>query len=127
MERTWMPRAAGIMNIIVGSLAMLAGASFIIHVLTFEGTLDWTFAGLVILMSIPLLVFGVLALVGGIYALKREKWGLALTGTIVAFLLLFVFGVVGMVLEIPPYISYLVLLPGIAAIVFTVISRSTFQ
>jgi len=34
--------------------------------------------------GIALLVFGVIALIGGIYAIKRQKWGLALAGSILA-------------------------------------------
>lgn len=35
-------------------------------------------------VGIMLLVFGVIALIGGIYAIKRQKWGLALAGSILA-------------------------------------------
>ena len=35
-------------------------------------------------VGIMLLVFGIIALIGGIYAIKRQKWGLALAGSILA-------------------------------------------
>ena len=35
-------------------------------------------------VGIVLLVFGIIALIGGIYAIKRQKWGLALAGSILA-------------------------------------------
>ena len=128
MKRKWMPRATGIINIIVGSSAMLTGAGFIIHVLSIQYSVDWTFAGLLIwYVSTPLLVFGALALVGGIYALKRKKWGWALAGSIVTLLLLFIIGTLIMTLEIPPYISYIVVLAGIAAIAFAILSKGEFK
>jgi hypothetical protein len=34
------------------------------------------------IMGIPMIILGVVAIVGGIYALKRRIWGLALTGSI---------------------------------------------
>ena len=123
-----MPRATGIINIIVGSSAMLTGAGFIIHVLSFQSSVDWTFAGLLIwYVSTPLLVFGVLALVGSIYALKRKKWGWALAGSIVTLLLLIIMGTLIMTLKIPPYISYIVVLAGIAAIAFAILSKGEFK
>ena len=36
------------------------------------------------MVGIVLLVFGIIALIGGIYAIKRQKWGLALAGSILA-------------------------------------------
>jgi hypothetical protein len=50
-------------------------------------------ADLIMVVSLVFLVFGVVALVGGIYALKRRRWGLALAGSILA---LFTGGVLGL-------------------------------
>lgn len=36
------------------------------------------------IVGIVLLAFGIITLVGGIYAIKRRKWGLALAGSILA-------------------------------------------
>ena len=128
MNKTWMPRATGIIDIIVGSAAMLTGAGFIIHVLSVRYSVDWTFAGLLIWMfSTPLLVFGILALVGGIYALKRKKWGWALAGSIATLLLLIIIGTLIATLDIPLYISYIVVLAGIAAIAFAILSKGEFK
>ena len=128
MDKTWMPRAAGIINMPVGSLAMFTGASFIVYVLSFKGSVDWTFAGLLMWMvSTPLLVLGVPALVGGTYALKRKKWGWTLAGSIVTLLLLIIIGTLIMTLKIPPYISYILVLPGIVSIAFAIISKGEFK
>ena len=58
-------------------------------------------------LAVPLLLVSLLAIIGGIYALQRKKWGLALAGSIAAFF------------PSPPL--------GIAAIVFTAISQDDFQ
>jgi hypothetical protein len=50
---------------------------------------------------------GILAIVGGIYALQRKIWGLALAGSIAAFF--------------PSWIL------GIAAIVLTALSKNEFE
>ena len=57
----------------------------------------------------PFLCLSALAIVGGIYALRRKKWGLALTGSIAALIV--------------PWFWFL----GIAAIVFTALSKSEFE
>ncbi len=36
--------------------------------------------------AVFLLIVGILPIIGGIYALQRKKWGLALAGSIVAIL-----------------------------------------
>jgi uncharacterized membrane protein HdeD (DUF308 family) len=58
-------------------------------------------------MGIFLLAAGILAIVGGIYALKRKKWKLALAGSIAAF-----FGSSPL---------------GVAAIIFTALSKNEFE
>jgi hypothetical protein len=60
-----------------------------------------------LVLGIPLIVLGALAMVGGIYALQRRKWGPALAGSISAT----VFSPI----------------MGTAAIIFTAPSRSEFH
>ncbi len=60
-----------------------------------------------LVLGIPLIVLGALAMVGGIYALQRKMWGLVLAGSISATLF-------------SPIM-------GIAAITFTALSRRQFQ
>jgi hypothetical protein len=63
----------------------------------------------VILISImvPFIILGIVALVGGIYAIRRQSWGMALAGAIAAFL--------------PSSIL------GILAIIFVAISKNEFK
>ena len=81
MEKTWRPTTAGILSIIAGSIGVIIGilvASIGGFIGTFFG-IPWTGA-----FGVPALIFGVVAIVGGIYALRREVWGLALAGSICA-------------------------------------------
>jgi len=78
MERTWKPTAAGILAIIAGALHVILGI-----ILAAIGGLTF-FLPLTALFGIPFLILGLIAIVGGVYALRREAWGLALAGAICA-------------------------------------------
>jgi hypothetical protein len=95
MEKTWKPTAAGIMTIIVGFLGLLIGLALAVG-LGIAGT--WAglipgfpetgfLADLFALIAVPGIILSIVAIVGGIYALRRRVWGLALAGAICAFLL----------------------------------------
>jgi hypothetical protein len=73
-KRTWKPIAAGVLCIIAGFIAVIFGIAFA-----------------------PLIVFGIIAIVGGIYALRRRIWGLALAGSICA---LIGFGILGILISL---------------------------
>jgi hypothetical protein len=81
MERTWKPTTAGILAIIAGALQIIlgtlgtAGISFVSGIFG----IGW----LSVIFS-PLIVFGIIAIIGGAFALKRNVWGLALAGSICA-------------------------------------------
>ena len=81
MERTWKPTTAGILSIIAGALQVIAGIAVAI-----VGGIGGAFIGIPWLSVIggPLIVLGVIAIVGGSCALKRRVWGLALAGSICA-------------------------------------------
>ena len=100
MKTTWKPIAAGILNIIVGVLNLL-GMFFIIVVIVAIGSgilalstviniipmwLSGIVQGVLIIIAVLLAVFSALPLIGGIYAVQRKNWGLALAGSIVAIL-----------------------------------------
>jgi hypothetical protein len=83
MEKTWKPTVAGILAIIAGALQVIFGMIFAIGVgftaaIIGMGWLSAIFA--------PLIIFGIIAIVGGIYALLRKIWGLALAGSICALI-----------------------------------------
>ena len=110
MKTTGKPIAAGMLNIIagilgiIGSVGMFIGFSFITNYwkiggVEFEFQAFPRFTENVILgLAIPSLIIAILALVGGIFAVQRKQWGIALTGSIAAILSLFPLGVVSTVL-----------------------------
>ena len=119
MERTWKPTAAGILSIIAGIIGPIIG--FIVVFLIWLGPaflefflkiasephqeipVSASFEGEVVIV---MLIIGALAIVGGIFAIKRRIWGLALAGSICAL--------------------FPLVIPGILAIIFVSQSKSEF-
>jgi hypothetical protein len=83
MERTWKPTTAGILCIIAGSIAVIVGMTVGLIGSFIGGFFGLPWPGL---FGIPSLILGIVAIVGGIYALRRQAWGLALTGSIFALI-----------------------------------------
>ena len=99
-EKTWKPTAAGIMSIIcgvgqvIGGIVFAVGNSLLARFtgIPFIGGVIERFSAYYTLIGATLIVLGVIAIVGGIYALRRRIWGLALAGSICA-LPLFILGI----------------------------------
>ena len=116
MGRTPMPIVAGILDIISGVLSLLAFLGLLIASIT-TGWVAVDLAGwipgmgiavtVVVVLTVVSFIVGSLALVGGIYALQRKNWGLALTGSVFALVPLFAL--------------------GLAAIILTAISKNEFE
>lgn len=112
-ELTPMPMIAGIMAIIAGAFKLMgllgvAGMFMFIPVGTMfhnAGRTEMLIILLVILITLAAL--GILSIIGGIYALGRRRFGMALTGAIAALL---------------PF-SML----GIASVILVVLSKNEFQ
>ena len=112
METTWKPVVAGILDIALGILNLLGMFVFIGLLVAFGGGvltvvriveliplwLSGMVQGVLIVLAILLAVSSALPLIGGIYALQRKSWGLALAGSIVAILSLVPLGIVSTVL-----------------------------
>ena len=91
MEQTWKPTTGGILCIIAGVINVLLGLVVVV-VLAGAGLLMGTelvelpaeLAGMSWLgvLGVPLVVVGIVSIVGGVYALKRRLWGFALAGAI---------------------------------------------
>src|SRR5512136_2988455 len=119
--KTWLPTVAGILNIVVGSLRLLGVVGLIIAMIVLSSTNYWGshieseiypltiqfVVGILIIMAVVMAVLGILSLIGGIYALQRKMWGLALAGSISS-----IFGPVVL---------------GIPAVIFTAISKEEFS
>jgi len=110
-ERPWMPTVAGILDICAGAssligggvLAFLAVAARSVPHNVSEPVPEWPFAwgfAMFFSLSLMLLVFGVLAIVGGVYALggKRSFW--PVIGAIAATLSCFPLGIPAIVLTV---------------------------
>jgi hypothetical protein len=109
---TWKPVAAGILDIIVGIINLFAMFVIIGLLAAFSGGIlslvriaelmpVWLAGmvhGVLIIMAIFLGILSSLPLIGGIYALQRKSWGLALAGSIVAILAIAPLGIVSTVL-----------------------------
>ena len=82
MEKTWKPTTAGILCIITGALQLIFGLA-----MATIGGIGGALIGMGWLSAIgaPLIVLGIIVIVGGIYALRRKVWGLALAGSISTF------------------------------------------
>ena len=80
MKKTWKPTVAGIIDIVLGGLVTAFALILLI------GSI-WTWdepggGGIFLLIAIPCAVFGIPSIIGGIYALRRKRWLMALIGSI---------------------------------------------
>ena len=116
---TWMPTAGGILCIISGALGFITiaffltfgsifGAAIARDVLSslgyWQSGLPFTVIGII---AVPLLCVNIVAIIGGIYAIRRRGWGMALAGSICSVF--------------PSQVL------GILAVVFIAISRKEFD
>jgi len=94
MEKTWKPTVGGILAIIAGVLQVILGLAVAI----FGSIFTFWMMGWFGAFGVPLIVFGIVAIIGGIYALRREVWGLALAGSICALISpWFILGLLGII------------------------------
>ncbi|MEE8420036.1 MAG: hypothetical protein V3R92_01105 [Dehalococcoidales bacterium] len=121
VETTWKPTVAGIINIVIGVLNMFGMFILMVVLVAIGGGvmalsriaelmplwLSGTIQGFMVIAALLMAVFSALLLIGGINALQRKNWGLALAGSIVAILS--------------------TTLPGIAATVLVALSRKEFE
>jgi len=104
----------GVLSVVSGALGILSGLSMIAFGLFFKWIMMFgeytsyedqisidqmgTFFGVLYgIMGGFWVLFGVLALVGGIYALRKKLWGLALAGSIGGLLTCFPVGIVAVI------------------------------
>jgi hypothetical protein len=111
MEKTWKSQVGGILAIVGGVIGLL-GCMGLLIAITVLGTIwQWglmpvNVIGILWIVLVPMFVCGVTAIIGGICAVQRIHYGLALAGAIAALF--------------PGWIF------GIGAIVFTAIGRGEF-
>jgi hypothetical protein len=104
-KKKYLSLAAGIIDIAAGgfSLVSLLFVAIVMVVVAGDGEIPLFMALIPLAMVIP----GVLAVVGGIFALRRRSWAMALIGSIALVVTSSV--------------------PGIAAVVLTVMARDEFE
>ncbi|UCH51927.1 MAG: hypothetical protein JSV54_04065 [Chloroflexota bacterium] len=116
MEKTWMPTIAGILDIVagivsfIGIIFVVVGVSMLAYTGGIEpsmGISETLILSIAVIFAIFAVIADILAIIGGTFALRRKNWGLALAGSIAAF--------------------FASILLGIAAIVFTVMSKNEFE
>ena len=91
MERTWKPTTAGVLTIIAGTVELIVGIGIATVGVIGGSLIGWLFGvgllgGFLSIIGVPLIVLGILAVIGGICALNRRTWGLALAGSICALI-----------------------------------------
>ena len=84
MEKTWKPVVAGVLDIVSGAVGLIVVFGLIIAILVTGGCVIPGTAkvplfvpSLLTGIAVPLAIFSMLSLAGGIYALQRKLWGLA--------------------------------------------------
>ena len=108
MDRSWMPTTGGIINIVMGAFAIIAFLVFL--VMGFAGTAILGSAARDLPAFMPLVIFltagifylaiGIVAIIGGAYGIKKQKWGMALAASIMSILILWPCGVASIVFTI---------------------------
>ena len=99
MEQTWKPTTAGILNIISGAIGLVFGilCGVLGISITMIPGIPAEVIGILGGIAIPLIILGIIAIVGGVYALKRSKWGLALAGSICSLFCLWILGILAII------------------------------
>jgi len=109
VSMTWMPTAAGVMSIVSGAMGLIAIAFLmtfaavfgpeiakdVLHSIGFwQAGIPLTIIGLV---SLIILLLSLTSIIGGIYAIRRKSWGLALAGAICAIFPAQVLGIISVI------------------------------
>ena len=92
MKRTWRGTWAGILSIIGGATGIGLGA-YVVIIGAPARALIQEITGFDAVMGAPEIASGIVAIVGGIFALRRRVWRLALAGAILAIISMPIFGI----------------------------------
>ena len=106
----WMPVTAGILDLVVGVPSLVIGIISAVGL----GLLTFFVGGLGALIGAPMIVLSIVAIAGGVFAIRKSAWAFALAAAICGF-------IVGLPLIVPA------ILLGIPAIVFTALGKRKFE
>ncbi|MFC1860688.1 hypothetical protein ACFLYL_00180 [Chloroflexota bacterium] len=103
MIKTRRPVVAGILTIVSGVLGLLGIASYAVGFGEAgsgfgKGDMPLFVPSIIFGMPIPALIIALIAIVGGIFAMRRKKWRWSLAASIAAALSLILFGIPAIVL-----------------------------
>jgi hypothetical protein len=132
--------AGGILSIVVGAFEVIGGVDSIIfvipHWLVFFGppgvAYSWAVVPIwLIIMGWILLVLGVIAIAGGVSALRRKSFGLSLAGALCALIsvplgILGVIFTIGSLWKAGAICALLLMTLGILAVIFVALGKSEF-
>jgi hypothetical protein len=111
MQNRW-AMVGGILSVVSGAFGILGGLAMVLFGALFgwlitlgdsysyntsPEELATVFAIMYGVMGAGLIILSILALIGGIFAIRRKAWGLALAGAIAAVMVFFPIGVVSVV------------------------------
>lgn len=118
-QKTWKTRTAGILAIVAGALGVTEWVAVAVLEILALGWLPMgSSVGLGAIVAAAFVIAvatGIVAIVGGVFAIKRRRWGLALGGSICA-----IFSII--------WVPVLLNVPlAIAAIVLVVLGRGEFE
>lgn len=106
MDRSWIPTAAGIVDIVAGiaglfGVVALVFVSFIVANVPPQDEFPfYAVQALFAALAVLILILAVLAVVGGLFLLQRRSWGWAIAGAIAAALICPPLGVPGIILTV---------------------------
>ena len=105
IQKTWKPLVAGILNIVAASGIFVLVIIFIIGVIVTSGALNIPgtrdipnfVPGLIAFSALIAAAISTLSLIGGIFAIQRKNWELALAGSIATVITSTVLGILAIV------------------------------
>jgi hypothetical protein len=107
---SWMPLTAGILQLIIGIPGVIVG----LIAVAIGSIATFFIAGLGGLIGAPIVILSIVAVIGGVFAIRKRAWGFALAGAICSF-------IVGLPLVAPA------ILLGIPAIIFVALGKGQFE
>ena len=112
MQKHWMSTVSGVLCLVTGTWGVMSGV--LLLAITASYPTAWIqfnpFQALILNRLAPLgIALGAMAILGGVFALRRLRWGLALAGSICAAMIP------------PPFFL------GVLAIIFLAVSRLDFE
>jgi hypothetical protein len=107
-KKTQLSLAAGIIDIAAGGFSVVSMLGVVVFLFIMAGS-EEEMPFFVMLLPLAMLVPGVMAIVGGIFALRRRSWVVALIGSIALI------------------VTSSMSIPGVAALVLTVMAREEFE